>query len=322
MENQSIMIMVGPDGVGKTTLLATMYHELSHQEETSGFELVASPDTHHDLVEAYQKLSHIITQPTFTPTGPLLKGTAGIVERQFKLLFQQQTKLTFTFYDIAGGLIRAETEKDCGDDPDFIFFKSQLAQALVIICVIDGSALIEGDELTFQQKNEPEQIEKLLQPTLEQQSSLMILFVITKCEAWLKHQMGRKQLEQTFETQYQSLLNHIAKQTNVVAVLIPVKTLGCVEFTRIDNQHHTPEMIFIRKPNLQFKPENTDQALRYALAYALSQHEQKRSPWHKLLRRFLHKDISFQQALYEFAQARDRSFKIYGNRSLIEITPE
>jgi GTPase SAR1 family protein len=322
MENQSIMIMVGPDGVGKTTLLATMYHELSHQEETSGFKLVASPDTHHDLVEAYHKLSHIITQPTFTPTGPLLKGTAGIVERQFKLLFRQKTELTFVLYDIAGGLIRAETEENRADDPDLTFFKTQLEQALVIIYVIDGSALIEGDDLTFQQKNEPRQVEKLLGATLAQQSALMILFVVTKCEAWLKNQASRKQLEQSFETQYQSLLSQIARQTNVVAVLMPVKTLGCVEFTRIDRHNNRPEMIFIRKPNLQFQPENTDQPLRYALAYTLSQHEQKRSPWHKWLRRFLSKDIAFQKALYQFAQARDHSFKIYGNTSLIEITPE
>jgi hypothetical protein len=90
--------------------------------------------------------------------------------------------------------------------------------------------------LTFQQKNEPRQVEKLLGATLAQQSALMILFVVTKCEAWLKNQASRKQLEQSFETQYQSLLSQIARQTNVVAVLMPVKTLGCVEFTRIDRQ--------------------------------------------------------------------------------------
>ena len=91
MANRTVMIMVGPDGVGKTTLLATMYHELLSMDNLSGFQFAANEDTHHDLQEAYQKLSTIMTQPTFIPTGSLLKGTAGIIERQFEVLLKNKT---------------------------------------------------------------------------------------------------------------------------------------------------------------------------------------------------------------------------------------
>jgi GTPase SAR1 family protein len=307
--------MVGPDGVGKTTLLATMYHQLSQLIDSSHFNLTASADTAKDLFEAYEKLSSILTQPTFTPTGPLLRGTAGIIERQFSIFFKQKRELELIFCDIAGGLIRAERE----NHPDFQYLTTQLEQSSIIINVIDGSALVESEELS-QLKNAPQQISKLLQPSLTQtQHNHLILFVITKCEAWLKDEVGKSKLELAFEMQYEWLLKQIATLNHCSAVLIPVKTLGCVEFTRLESQGENQEMIFVRKPNLPFAPEKTEQPLRYALAFALSQHDQRRSRWRQVVRWLRHEDIAFQRALLEFAQARDRSFKIYGNSSLLEV---
>jgi GTPase SAR1 family protein len=314
------MMMVGPDGVGKTTLLATMYHELSNLEDDdnddqSGFELVASQDTHHDLQEAYQKLTTIVTQPTFTPTGPLLKGTAGLIERQFEMVFKGKKELDLVFCDIAGGIIQANE-----GNRDFDEFKTRLEQAVVIINVIDGSALVEGNDSLSAKKNNPRQIEKLLQPILTNPQNHLLLFVITKCEAWLKNEKTQTLLERAFEKQYEMMLKWLKHVENVVAVLIPVKTLGCVEFTRIDSHGDEQEMVFIRKPNLRFCPENTDQPLRYALAFALLQHNQNRSQWNQFVRWIFNEDVAFQKALTEFAQGRSQTFKIYGNSSLIEVT--
>ena len=187
--------------------------------------------------------------------------------------------------------------------------------------MIDGSALIEGDELLSLTKNEPLQIYELLLSTLiDNQKDHLLLFVITKCEAWLKNEQDRKQLEIRFEKHYEMLIKLIEKLDNVVGVLIPVKTLGCVEFTRIENNNHEKEMIFVRKPNLRFKPQNIDQPLRYALAYALLAHNQNRGNWNKFIRWLWNEEVAFQQALTEFAEARSRTFKIYGNSSLIEVT--
>ena len=310
-----MMMMIGPDGVGKTTLLATMYHEFDKQ---SGFELAASKDTDADLQEAYLKLSNIITQPTFTPTGPLLRGTAGIVERQFEMLFKGKKELDFIFCDIAGGLIHADS-----DHPDFEEFQNKLEESLVVMIVIDGSILVEGDDFLSAQRNDPLQIYKLLLPTLIDESrNHLLLFVVTKCEAWLKNETRRRQLETAFEKRYEIVLNMISEQDNVAGVLIPVKTLGCVEFTHIDYHNKNKELIFVRKPNLEFRPQNTDQALRYALAFALLQHDQRRNQWNRLMRWLRDEHVAFQEALSKFAEARNRSFKIYGNASLIEVSKE
>jgi hypothetical protein len=305
------MMMLGPDAVGKTTLLATMYHEFDDQ---SGFELSASGDTHQNLLEAYQNLSSIITQPSFTQTGQLLKGTAGIVEHEFEIRFLGKKEVELVFCDIAGGLIRAEKS----GNPDFEEFKHKLKQATVIINVIEAPALVEGDEQLL--VNDPLPFYERLLPTVIDKRNHLILFVITKCEAWLKNESLQKKLEMAFETHYQRLLKWMEGLDNVAGVLIPVKTLGCVEFTRIDDQSDDHKVIFVRKPNLPFQPENTDQPLRYALAFALSQHDQNRLPWNKFVRWVSNKDIAFQKTLTEFADARHRSFKIYGNSSLIGET--
>ncbi|MDM8562825.1 50S ribosome-binding GTPase, partial [Candidatus Marithioploca araucensis] len=165
MANRTVMIMVGPDGVGKTTLLATMYHELSLMNNSSGFEFTANEDTRHDLQEAYQKLSTIITQPTFTQTGSLLKGTAGIVERQFEILFKGKKELELAFCDIAGGLIRSKENSD-KENSDFDDFQNKLKETLVIINVIDGSALVEGNDELLNSKNDPIQVYDLLRSKL------------------------------------------------------------------------------------------------------------------------------------------------------------
>lgn len=316
MANGTIMLMLGPDGVGKTTLLATMYHELSQIDNNSPFTLMATADTHQDLRAAYEKLSTITTQPTFIPTGPLLKGTAGIIERQFHLLFNRKSELDFIFCDIAGGILRAEETNQ-----DVIDFKTRLNQATVIINVIDGSALVEGDPTLANSKNEPQLIYELLSTLLQaDKQPHLILLVITKCEAWLKNAATQQQLEQAFETQYEMMINCLQTMTNAVAVLIPVKTLGCVEFTHIDYQNPRKEMIFVRKPNLPFQPNNTDQPLRYALAFALQQHNHNRSTWNKFMRWLSNENIAFHRALVQFAEERHRNFKIYGNPSLIEVT--
>ena len=169
-------------------------------------------------------------------------------------------------------------------------------------------------------KNDPSHIYDLLQSQFLDERHFMILFVITKCEAWLKNESYRKKLEAAFETRYKVILKLINQAENVVGVLIPVKTLGCIEFTHINYQESEQEMIFVRKPNLRFKSENIDQPLRYALAFALLQHHQNRGRWNKLIRWLSNQDIAFQRALTEFTEARSHTFKIYGNSSLIEVT--
>lgn len=348
MLNEMVMMVIGPEGVGKSTLLATMYQEFINTPNDSLFEVVTTKETKQALEESYQKLSEIVTQPVFTPVSHrLLPSTANMIPYQFEVTFKGKKELAVKCYDCAGELVLAEVE----EDQEFNVFKTKLAQAVVIVNVIDGAALMEGNQAISDKINQSRRIYELLHPILTNDQNHLILFVITKCEVWLKgHKSARQKLQEVFEKRYRRLLALMKDCHNVVGVLMPVKTLGCVEFSHIEGRGETGKLVFVKKANLAFAPTNTAQVLRYALAFALSQHNRKRSVWLKLLQRFspdelvssfalsrsplpprkksglwkkllrrlAREEIVFKTALNKFASEPHSSFKVYGNKFLLE----
>jgi len=317
---QMVVMMLGPRAVGKTTLLATMYKELLRLKVSSKFDFLAINDTGVDLDEAYQKLKTITAQPNFKPIGPLLAGTAGIVRHQFEIQFYDTKELDVTFCDIAGGLLLSKE-----GNADVNEFKAQLARSNIFINVIDGAALVEGSVLLSDSINRPTRVRDLLKSAIDVQSKSnhLILFVITKCETWLKESWminSDRKLREAFETRFREVLNLIEGKQNVVGVYMPVKTLGCVEFSRIEEEEGEERIIFVRKPNLEFSPELVDQPLRYALAFALAEMDKNRGFWSKTCRWFSGEDKLFQQALSQFANGRNKHlFRMYGNTGLIDV---
>ncbi|MBF0226885.1 MAG: hypothetical protein HQK76_15670 [Desulfobacterales bacterium] len=318
-ENFTIMMM-GPEAVGKTTLLATMYKELTKMRQY-GFEFMADNDTGLKLDRAYQTLSTIIEQPSFTSIKPLLAGSQGIIGHKFEISFKNKEELDINFFDIAGGLISASN-----DNPDFATFKEKLKNSSVIFNVIDGAALIEGDDIFSETVNKPTRIRDLLMPSLrEDNRNHLILFVVNKCEKWLKDERERLKLERAFEKRYASVLNLIKEKSNVTGVLMPVQTLGCVEFSRMEGKGEETKAIFIRRANLPFEPKFIDQPLRYAVAFVLSEYRKnKKKNWFEKILETVFGiktiDIAFENALIFFAKECDTNhFKMYGNMSLVRI---
>jgi len=305
------VMMLGPEAVGKTTLLATMYKELNSMTNYTRFTFLADNDTGINLDSAYHKLSRIIEQPTFTSIKPLIEGTQGIINHRFEISFKDKKELNLTFCDIAGGLLTASSATH-----DFKEFQQRLNNSSVIINVLDGAAMVEGSDLFSDEMNRPSRVRDLLIPALKNENQKhLILFIITKCETWLNNPEGRSKIMKKFDERYQEVLGLIEKKSNVAGVLIPVKTLGCVEFSRMEKTEDGERIVFIRRANKQFAPEYTDQPLRYALAFVLAQRDKERSWWEKLFRW----DSSFQEALLHFVKERDTNYKMYGNVQLINV---
>lgn len=309
------MMMLGPRAVGKTTLMALMYKGLVGVNLQSNFDFSAEHDTAIDLDEAYLKLTDILSQPTFTRIEPLLRGSEGVLERRFSVNFHRRKEFDFIFYDHAGVLLHQKESV-----PGVQEFKEKLQRAIIIINLVDGAAIMEGSRLFSDRVNRPFLVSELLRKAFDDEQEHLLLFVITKCEAWLKDREGRQALEKAFETYHKEVLNVVENrpQNNVVAVLMPVKTLGCVEFSEVRHYGEPDEeIVFIRKPNVPFHPEGIEQPLRYALAFALSQHDKNRGPVTKFFKWLTGESVVFENALAQFANQRDRSFKMYGNTSLI-----
>jgi hypothetical protein len=242
------------------------------------------------------------------------------VKHQFEIQFNDKAELDVTFCDIAGGLLLSKNGNSDVDE-----FKTLLEKSNIYINVIDGAALVEGSPLLADNINRPTRIRDLLKPAIVSQpkSNHLILFVITKCETWLKEQWlinSDKKLREAFEERFKEVLNLIEGKQNVVGVYMPVKTLGCVEFSRIEEEEGEERIIFVRKPNLEFSPAMVDQPLRYALAFALAETNRNRGFWSKTYRWFSGEDKNFRHALSQFSNARrGLPFRMYGNTGLIDI---
>ncbi|MEE4355370.1 MAG: hypothetical protein V2I97_02825 [Desulfococcaceae bacterium] len=255
--DKTVIMLMGQEAVGKTTLLSLMYKEFSRNSRFQQF--VAHDDTGIALEEAYQKLCTIIEQPNFTRPPRLLSGTAGVSEYSFDI-----DNRRFSVCDTAGGLIMTAEGKDFED------FKAALSKAAVIINVIDGAAMIEGSEFLADRVNSPMRIRDLLS-RYKGSSRCLLLFVITKCEAWIKDETGIEKLRMAFEDRHKAVLNWVTTQNpNCVAMFVPVKTLGCVEFSYKEGKGETEALVFHKKTNLNFSQEHVDKPMMYAVRYCLN----------------------------------------------------
>lgn len=314
MSSKIVMTVLGAEAVGKTTLLATMYNKLV--QAGGKLSLTASDNTGAELTTAYDKLAKISNEPNFKPVGRLLEGSQGIIEHQFEILFKHRKILDLSFYDMAGGIV---LEKD--DSKDFQDFKKILTQeATVIVNVVDGAALMKGSDLYSDKVNRPVRISNLLRPALFEQLQSqphLVLFVITKCESWLKDDQSKQQLLATFEKRHKPVIDLVRNHQEAVGVFLPVKTLGCVEFARVENKGAEGEkLIFSKNPLLSFKPEQIEQPLLYGLIFVLLQHLKSLSWWYKVFHR--NEYLALQNALVELSSQQGK-FKQYGNFTLCEV---
>lgn len=316
MSEISVMLL-GPSGVGKTTLLATMYKELGrtayhneqeseHIKSISNFDITAHQNTGNALDNDYEKLKTILKQPSFTPLNSPLRGTQGIIEHKFKMSFGQQKLFDLVFYDIKGGLLHADDS-----DSDFRTFKKKLTQSYIIINVIDGAALMNSftkhRETLHDDVNKPTKVRDLLKPVLDSGRPCIVLFVVNKCETWFKE---AQKLRDSFEERHREVINLIETRNKVAGMYIPVKTLGCVQFSRFEGEDDKEQMVFVRNYELDFKPEDVDQPLRHALSFALSHYHQNRNVLAKMFGNLSGKNTVFRKSLTAFL-GKCKAYKTY-----------
>ena len=319
-ENVVNMIVLGPSRVGKTSLLATMYNEFSKLGGSFNFRAIG--ETSDLLGDAYQRLSDVMQKDRFTVVGDLMPGNKDFLEHRFEVSFQGAKEFEIVFHDYRGGTLMKVT------DPEFPELKSKVAASHVIFNVLDAVALMESDPFQSDKLNAHNRVFELLSETLKANEKYLIVFVLVKCEAYMKSAEKRESLLDRFQDRHKSVLSLLGKLNesgrNVAAVLIPVKTLGCVEFKElvIEEGQTEPSFVFMRT-HREFAPQDVDQPLRYALPFALNHVNENRSFFDSAWRYISGKSVAFKHALKEFCNHRNREdgkvYRKYGNSELLEV---
>lgn len=317
--------MLGPTGVGKTSLMAAMYDQFKSVTGNTDLLLTAEDDSAKLLYERLSDLKNLLAG-VFKAEGGVL-GDREPSHFTFSLTRRgsQKSTLKFHFQDYPGGYHR---DKET-------YIKEQLTQCVAVLIAIDATALMEEDGRWHEYINRPQQILELFEKTYNDlDSPKLIILAPIKCETYMRNKELANKLRRTVRERYASLLSHFranALLPKVAVVMTPVQTVGSVVFSRIEVIERVVEgkveqepQFFFHKLNSsdKYAPKGSEEPLRYLLSFLLKRHlEQKRGFFFDMLRAIFDKDTEFKNAIRKFALAseQDGSSEIVQGELLLKI---
>jgi GTPase SAR1 family protein len=339
MTNETIQIaMLGPSGVGKTSLLSALRHEIKTIDQGKYEFKCTDTQRSAQLDQIDKNMREIENLQAWVPNrnnvGAMI-GTPQINYYPFVLKHHQKEIVTIDIMDHRGGDFSAVSKN--GEK------NQQLVEALrksdVIIDVLDASYMMADDDGTYDASvNQYSTINQHITDRLDAvpNKNLLIIFALTKCEKWArpenKNKDDLKKLLDRAENRLKQTLNtineHEKKNNNVVAVITPVITINAVEYQRYETEIvngkkvYTP--IFIKNAAYPFKPQ-VSLPLHLALAFSMSQKIEDGGIFKDLMNRIWGKQATrseIQQVLNQFNEYKLKELpeRQYGSRKLLNFS--
>ena len=270
--------VLGPTGVGKTSLLAAMYSQFERQMLDTELDLTPDLQSSAELQEKLGQLRRIEDVFEATPDD----GVEGTNEPQSFTFFVgkrgAKSSLQLRFHDYPGryhlpGHATAENRE---------MVRQRVRGCAATVLAVDAPALMERHGRWNDVINRPQQMADLVKLAYQDLGQPRLLIIApVKCERYLdKPDTSRLLLKRVLES-YEVLVQTLKsdpynRQTAVVVT--PVKTVGAAVFSRVDERDGQPHFMF-RKRNhdAAYSPEDTDQPLRYLLRFLVGLHVEERS---------------------------------------------
>ncbi|MBF2063182.1 MAG: hypothetical protein IGS39_01925 [Calothrix sp. C42_A2020_038] len=273
--------MLGPSGVGKTTLLTVMRKQMNSAVDVSELRLETGhpqkPGTGFETDQLLQKCLEELEQ-LVRSRGYVAQGGIGGTGEPKKFYFNlsklkknsSSAKLVLEFQDYPGGWIaQQENSKQVLD---------YIQDSSVTILVIDTPALIYRSGKYHVAVNKSEIVQQMLLKAYSEDDSnkrRLLVFAPVKCEKFLRTPNEARKIEQAIRSGYKDLIENFNSENfnNVSAVITPVQTVGNVLFSYIEeieeNGIITPKFWYEKTNNHELAPFDAEQPLRYILGFAL-----------------------------------------------------
>lgn len=280
--------MLGARGVGKTSVITSMYNGQRKAVEGTDLFLVAQGATDSILREKKKQLMQIFEG--FHAADEFVKegGIAG-----------DSRETTFSFvYGMNSAHVNIGLE--IRDYPgEYLLSNPQtvseyVREADAVLVAIDTPCLMEENGMFNEGKNRPKLVSEFLMENLPQGEEKLVLFVPLKCERYANE--GRlDQVKERICSEYADLLEYLRDRENqhgmkgkICCVITPIKTLGGVEFASFEhNFDGTVNTITLDDGSLipagvnyrfvsaaaEYAPENCAQPLYYLLGFFSKQYE-------------------------------------------------
>lgn len=326
-----VTTMLGASGVGKTTLLTSMYEQFSKINEQLNFEFKPDSTTEEILQKNLLDLQSMGDEIIAKEGAGGIAGTSAVAgpeslpEFAFYLSKKERQLLKLSFRDYPGSYVL----KDNAVGREYL--KGLLKESAAVIISIDTPAMIEPHKLDplnsknwdllegrsgrwHDAKNHSEEILNLFKAayTKLKEPKLVILAPV-KCETYIQTPESAKKLVGCIKDKYSPLLKFLSdpsRSNNIAVVTTPIQTVGCLFFSRyFIEDFNKPRFVFKKNSSMDtYNPKDCDHLLRYLLSFLLKQHNDKqiyeRSPILRSVRDVFKQESMFEQAVKQFVKTR------------------
>jgi hypothetical protein len=292
--------MLGPSGVGKTSLLTAMYEQFESNIGRTNLQL--TPD-----LESSALLQERLAELKSLPDSFETKGWMASTENYRTFLFELGRKgavpsVQLHFQDYPGEFHESKSSRE---DKERI--EGFVRESVAVIVAIDTPALMEKNGQWHAETNRPQQITNLFQRVYrELDSPRLVILAPVRCEKYLKNEESTSDLLRRIEDGYGKLLDLFRSEnllSKVAVVVTPVQTVGSVVFSRIEVNDGKPLFIFRKTSHdAQYSPKDSEQPLRYLLRFLLRLHLDTRNwGFFNFLRDWFGLDYHLKEAARQFA---------------------
>jgi hypothetical protein len=305
--------MLGPSGVGKTSLLAAMYDQFENVSQD--LQLYAEEENKSELNTRLKELKSLVDCST-------IKLKDGVTQtkgkpRSFKFEFGQTgtaPALKINFQDYPGGWL--------GEDDNKNKVKDLIRESVAVLIPIETPALMERGGKYHEEFNQPTQLNDLFKTLYKDlDSPRLVILVPVKCE---KYMQNPPELFRKVREGYQKMLNQFASEKllpKVAVVITPVQTVGSVVFSRVEEIDNQP-IFYYRKPQPSdpYKPKNTELPLRYLLRFLLKLHlDKRRASIFTRIIDFFGRNAGLRNAVSRFAEPKTYEAEIVQGIELLKL---
>ena len=278
VKNKLDVALLGPSGVGKTSLLAVMHHVFCVTTNLTDLTLRPDPEAEAKLIKHYNSLKLLVE--SFSTSGSKgVRGTAVPQDFEFQLerkrrFLGNQEPLNLKFIDVPGGYLSNPAMKDKRD-----YYVDLVANSGATIIVVDTLALMHSKGRFNEQRNQVKEVSSLVKDAFDKSSteSKLLIFVPIKCETALQEGKDPQDLHNDLKSVYDNLLREylLPKALNVAVVVTPVKTVGSIIYNgyEVDGYGGIKDWD-LRKTSedAPMKPEYADEPLRFLLRFFICQY--------------------------------------------------
>jgi Double-GTPase 2 len=310
--------MIGPRGVGKTSLLASLYDQFQAVCGEANLVMTADEDTRGVLQHYREQLNEFASgRPGSARRSRGIEGNLAFREHRILLGTggRREPQIMLCFTDVPGEALSSGTAMTTE-------LRERLDRSAVLFLAIDTPALMERDGRYHQEINKPNLVADFVREVAAKGGDLLVVMVPLKCEKYVHQPDGMRKVRARVHESYYDMIAQLGglEGGSTGVVLTPVQTVGSMVFKRFNADG--VEDFGLYRLGATYAPVDTDQPLRWMLRFVLNGYRKRDKTLMEALRGIFTGDgVRLAEALRVFATGckldRDGGFDVLlGHRFL------